>query len=81
MSVDWKDACHSQGIRVGGIARRTFDRPFLLIDWDSRREEALGVGLVTGPLLLEDTMAAVDASALGEGPFVDNALRKRSWGD
>lgn len=81
VSVDWKDACHSQGIRVGGITRRTFDRPFLLIDWDSRREEALGVGLVTGPLLLEDTLAAVDASALGEGPFVDNGLRKRSWGD
>ena len=80
-SITWLDAEHWEGMRVGGLTHYELDRPFLIIDWDARREEALGVGLVTGPLLLEDTMAAVDASALGEGPFVDNGLRKRSWGD
>ncbi|MBN8611794.1 MAG: hypothetical protein J0L92_14460 [Deltaproteobacteria bacterium] len=71
VAIDWRDAEHSEAIRVGGLTPHTFDRPFLIIDWDIRREEALGVGLVTGPLLLEDTLTAVDASARGEGPFVD----------
>jgi len=80
-SITWLDAEHWEGMRVGGLTHYELDRPFLIIDWDARREEALGVGLVTGPLLLEDTLAAVDASARGEGPFVDDGLRKRSWGD
>lgn len=59
----WLDAEHGMLMRVGGLGVHDFDRPFLLLDWDSRREEALGVGLVTGPLLIEDTLASLDAEA------------------
>ncbi len=59
VAIDWRDAAHSEAMRVGGLARHTFDRPFLIVDWDARREEALGVGLVTGPMLLEDTLASL----------------------
>lgn len=59
--IDWVDAEHGMGMRVGGLAVHDIDRSFLLIDWDERREEALGVGLVTGPMLLEDTLEWLDA--------------------
>jgi len=31
---------------LGGLERVLWDRPFLVVDWDAEREEALGVGLV-----------------------------------
>lgn len=47
---------HSLAFRVGGLAARSWDRPFLVALWDVLREEAIGVGLVTGPLVMEATL-------------------------
>jgi hypothetical protein len=56
VDIDWVDPEHGMGWRAGALAVHDIDRPFLLIDWDERCEEALGIGLVTGPMLLEDTL-------------------------
>lgn len=37
---------HRLAMRVGGLKRVLWDRPYLVVDWSVEREEALGVGLV-----------------------------------
>lgn len=53
---------HSMAFRVGGLAPRSWDRPFLVVLWDVLREEATGVGLVTGPLVMEATLGRLAIS-------------------
>jgi hypothetical protein len=53
---------HSMAFRMGGLEPRSCDRPFLLVAWDVLREEATGVGLVTGPFVMEATLGRLAIS-------------------
>ncbi len=38
---------HRMAMRVGALERALWDRPFLMVEWDVKHEQALGVGLMT----------------------------------